>query len=317
MNKKQLAVAAMVPVLGLTLAGNAFAATDTATQPTKDQQLQNIMREGRPKDGEFGFGEKGPKGNRGEHGGPVNDTELQKILGMTADQIKSALQSGKTMKDLITVKGLDFATVMKQVKASHDADMQAKIAADVKSGKITQAQADEMESKKTERETKEITNLASVLGTTVDKIKADRDAGKTLDETITSLGLNKETVMQKLKETRDAEMKANLAADVKSGKITQAQADEMQTRMTTMETQRNETLAKALGMTTAELTTAINSGKSIDTIITEKGLSKETVKAAMDAARPQDAPKGFFQKTKEKIKGVFKGGKKVPVVTAR
>jgi hypothetical protein len=250
-----------------------------------------------------------PEGNRGEHGGPVNDAGLQKILGMTADQIKSALQSGKTVKDLITAKGLDFATVMKQLQSSHETEMKAKIAADVKSGKITQAQADAMEAKKTERETKDATDLAKVLGTTVDKIKADREAGKTLDETISSLGLNKDAVMQKLKETRDAEMKANLAADVKSGKITQAQADEMTKKMSEMETKRNDVLAKALGMTTAELTAAINSGKSIDTIITEKGLSKDTVKAALDAARPQDAPKGFFKKMGEKIKGMFKGKK--------
>jgi hypothetical protein len=268
------------------------------------------MREGRPDD--MGMHEQGdrPEGNRGEHGGSVNDTELQKVLGMTADQIKSALQSGKTVKDLITAKGLDFAATMKQLQSDHESEMKAKIAADVKSGKITQAQADEMQAKKTEHETKELTSLASVLGTTVDKIKADREAGKTLDETITSLGLNKDTIMQKLKDARDADMKANLAADVASGKITQAQADAMTKKMSEMETKRNEALAKALGMTTAELTTAINSGKSIDTIITEKGLSKDTVKAALDAARPQHAPKGFFKKMGEKIKGIF-GGKKV------
>lgn len=315
MNKKQLALAAMVPVLGLTLAGNAFAATDTTTQlAKKDRASMGEMRQGRPDDMDMHDQGDRPEGNRGEHGGPANDTGLQKVLGMTADQIKSALQSGKTMKDLITAKGLDFATVMKQLQTERESEMKAKIAADVASGKITQAQADAMETKKTERETKDATELAKVLGTTVDKIKADRDTGKTLDETIASLGLNKETIMQKLKEIRETEMKNNLAADVKSGKITQAQADAMTKKMSEMETKRNEALAKALGMTTAELTTAINSGKSIDTIITEKGLSKDTVKAALDAARPQHAPKGFFKKMGEKIKGIF-GEKKVKTTT--
>jgi lambda repressor-like predicted transcriptional regulator len=316
MNKKQLAIAAMVPVLGLTLAGNAFAATETTTK-NMTRPVMGEMREGRPDD--MGMHEQGdrPEGNRGEHGGSVNDTELQKVLGMTADQIKSALQSGKTMKDLITAKGLDFASIMKQLKASHDADMQTKIAADVKSGKITQAQADEMQTKRTERETKEIANLANVLGTTTDKIKADRDNGKSLDETITSLGLDKNTVMQKLQASHDADMKANLAADVASGKITQAQADEMTKKMTEMKTKRDETVAKALGITTDELTTLTKSGKSIDDIITEKGLSKDTVKAALDAARPADAPKGFFKKMGKKIKGMFGGMKKHTDIAAR
>lgn len=302
MNKKQLAVAAMVPILGLTVAGSAFAANDTTNQLTKkDRSPMGEMRE--------------QKGNRGEHGGQVNDVELQKVLGMTGEQIKSALQSGKTVKDLITSKGLDFNATMKQMRSGHEAEMKLKIAEDIKSGKITQAQADEMETKKTERETKELSTLAGILGTTVDKIKSDRDAGKTLDETIASLGLNKDAVMKKIKESRDAEMKANLTADVASGKITQAQADEMIKKTSEMETKRNEALAKALGMTTAELTTAINSGKSIDTIISEKGLSKESVKAALDAARSDDAPKGFFKKMGHKIKGIFKG-KKVQTTAA-
>ena len=302
MNKKQLAVAAMVPILGLTVAGSAFAANDTSNQLTKkDHSSVGEIRE--------------QKGNRGEHGGQVNNVELQKVLGMTGEQVKAALQSGKTVKELITAKGLDFNATMKQMRANHESDMKSKIAEDIKSGKITQAQADEMETKKTERETKELSTLAGILGTTVDKIKSDRDAGKTLDETIASLGLNKDAVMQKIKESRDAEMKANLTADVASGKITQAQADEMMKKTSEMEIKRNEALAKALGMTTAELTTAINSGKSIDTIISEKGLSKESVKAALDAARPVDAPKGFFKKMGHKIKGIFKG-KKVQATTA-
>jgi hypothetical protein len=297
MNKKQLAVAAMVPVLGLTLAGNAFASTDTTEQvEKKGRPFMQEMRE--------------RKGNRGEHRGLVNDTGLQTVLGMSADQIKSELQSGKTINDLITSKGLDFKSTIKQLQSDYEAEMKAKIAADVASGKITQAQADAMKAKKSEYEAKIISAIAGVLGTTPEKIKSDRDAGKTLEETITSLGLNKEDVMKKLREVREEEKKASLAADVASGKITQAQADKITTKMSEMETKRNEALAKALGMTTTELTTAIAAGKSIDTIITEKGLSKDVVKSALQSARSVDAPKGFFNKMKNKIKGIF-GGKPV------
>ena len=46
MNKKQLEIAAMVPILGLTVAGSAFAANDTTNQLTKkDHSPMGEMRE--------------------------------------------------------------------------------------------------------------------------------------------------------------------------------------------------------------------------------------------------------------------------------
>jgi hypothetical protein len=247
-----------------------------------------------------------PDGNRGEHGGPVNNVKLQKILGMSADQIKSALQSGKTVKDLITAKGLDFTTTMKQLRADHESEMKSKLAEDVKSGKITQAQADAIEAKKKEYELQRITTFAGALGTTVEKIKADMETGKPLDETLASLGITKAQAMQKIRDARKSEMKSKLAEDVKSGKITQTQADAMLKKMTENEARRDTVVAKALGMTVEEFTTAIAAGKTIDTIITEKGLSKDIVKAAIEANMPEKKKnKGFFGKVRSFLKGTF------------
>jgi hypothetical protein len=88
-----------------------------------------------------GPGKGGPDGGPGL-GGPGGSTVFDataKILGLSSDELRTQLQSGKTISELAKAKNISETAV-------HDAAVTAlktQLAADVKAGKITQAQADE------------------------------------------------------------------------------------------------------------------------------------------------------------------------------
>jgi sulfopyruvate decarboxylase TPP-binding subunit len=69
--------------------------------------------------------------------------------------------------------------------------------------------------------------LAHALGTTPEAVTAQLNAGKTPQDIIKASGLDATTVKAQLEISHEADMKAHLATDVSSGKITQAQADAM------------------------------------------------------------------------------------------
>ena len=208
MKKKQkMALYGLTPVLvGLALAGSASADTISA----------NTTAQGAAK---------GLKNKMHAAGGMKNDTALAGILGITPTELQTALQSGKTIDTLIAEKGLNKSTVMQTLRASHEAQMDARIKADVASGKLTQAQADQMKTDHAARETKHKTALANALGISVATLDAQMQSGKTMAELATSNGLTEEALKTKLDAARGAEMKSELAERVASGKLTQAQAD--------------------------------------------------------------------------------------------
>ena len=70
-----------------------------------------------------------------------------------------------------------------------------------------------------------LTQVAGVLGITADDLKVQIASGKNLTTIITDLKLNVSDVQKKLSEQKLALMKTHLADRVKSGAITQAQAD--------------------------------------------------------------------------------------------
>ena len=134
--------------------------------------------------------------------------------------------------------------------AARQAEMKAHLAADVASGKITQVEADQRLAdmanhkkgnggfgkngtveQKSEREQKMASHLASVLGTTQSDILAKLSAGSSPRDIITASGKDITAVEAQLDTLRQADMKARLAADVVSGKITQAEADRISTDM--------------------------------------------------------------------------------------
>jgi uncharacterized protein YidB (DUF937 family) len=79
-----------------------------------------------------------PKGGprRGGHG-LLEDAAP--ILGMTVDQIRTAMGSTKSLADVAQTKGISKATLIDKLVAA----IEAHLAADVKAGRLIQAQADE------------------------------------------------------------------------------------------------------------------------------------------------------------------------------
>lgn len=85
---------------------------------------------------------RGPGDGRG-----LGDAELEaaaKVLGMTTDEVQSALQEGKTLQDLADAAGVDIADVHAAIQAVHETEMRDRIAQAVEDGTMTQAQADWM-----------------------------------------------------------------------------------------------------------------------------------------------------------------------------
>jgi hypothetical protein len=85
---------------------------------------------------------RGPGGGHGHFLGTAELDAAAKVLNMTADELSAALQGGKTLEQIASDKGVDFATVQAAVQAAHVTEMRDRIAQAVKDGTITQANAD-------------------------------------------------------------------------------------------------------------------------------------------------------------------------------
>lgn len=92
-----------------------------------------------PPAGLFG-GRGGPHGGRG-----LGTAELEaaaKVLGMTSDELSTALQSGQTLEEIATEKGVDIADVQAAIQTVHREEMRAQIEQAVTDGTLTQEKAD-------------------------------------------------------------------------------------------------------------------------------------------------------------------------------
>lgn len=85
------------------------------------------------------------RGPGGGHGWGLGDAELEaaaKVLGMTTDELSSALQSGQTLQDVADEKGVAIEDVQAAIQAVHAEEMRANIAQAVEDGTMTQEKAD-------------------------------------------------------------------------------------------------------------------------------------------------------------------------------
>jgi hypothetical protein len=81
----------------------------------------------------------------GGRGGGLSLTGLQvaaEKLGMTTDELITALQSGKTLEQIAQEKGVDFATIQTAIQEKQQTDMRTRIQQAVTDGTMTQAKAD-------------------------------------------------------------------------------------------------------------------------------------------------------------------------------
>ncbi len=88
----------------------------------------------------------GQQGDGRGHGGRgLGQPELEaaaKVLGMTADELSTALKDGKTLTDLAAAANVDIQDVQDAINAAHATEMRAMIAQSVADGTMTQAKAD-------------------------------------------------------------------------------------------------------------------------------------------------------------------------------
>lgn len=123
-NKMSILIAGLLVAL---LVVGVIGATNTFAQGSYD-----LMQHGR--------GPGGPGDGRG-----LGQAELEaaaKVLGMTADEVSTALQSGKTLQDLADEAGVDIEDVQAAIQAAHETELRDRIAQAVAAGTITQENAD-------------------------------------------------------------------------------------------------------------------------------------------------------------------------------
>lgn len=85
------------------------------------------------------------RGHGAGHGPRLGDVELAaaaKALNMTTDELSTALQSGKTLEQIATDAGVDFADVQAAIQAAHATEMRDRIQQALDDGTITQENAD-------------------------------------------------------------------------------------------------------------------------------------------------------------------------------
>jgi len=85
---------------------------------------------------------RGPGGGRSFGLGDAELEAAANVLGMTTDEVQSALQEGKTLQDLADTAGVDIADVQAAIQAVHDTEMRDRIQQAVDDGTITQENAD-------------------------------------------------------------------------------------------------------------------------------------------------------------------------------
>ena len=85
----------------------------------------------------------GRGGPRGERGLPQAELEAAaKVLGMTADELSTALKDGKTLEELATAAGVDIQDVKDAMAAVRIEEMRAQIDQAVTDGTLSQDKAD-------------------------------------------------------------------------------------------------------------------------------------------------------------------------------
>ncbi len=135
--KKKIAIASATV---LTLAVATMAVPSVYAQTT-----ETVKRIGR------GFMERGAGFHRGGFDNAKFLEEHAVMLGITADDLKARLESGKTIRDIASDLGISEETLqakMQEQRTARQAEMKAtmtaRLAQDVADGKITQEQADNM-----------------------------------------------------------------------------------------------------------------------------------------------------------------------------
>jgi len=178
-----------------------------------------------------------------DHKGPGKGAEaVATALGITVEELKTELSSGKSIADVAKAKNFDIAKVI----AAMTAQMKAHLDEEVASGEHTQAEADAKLAAFTARVTEMVNQvggpkaghkggpggkhgrggfvteaLATVLKTTSTDLHTQLRSGKSIADVATAQNVD----IADVKAVLTSDFKAHLAEEVASGKHTQAEAD--------------------------------------------------------------------------------------------
>jgi lambda repressor-like predicted transcriptional regulator len=144
----------------------------------------------------------GPIGRGPGLGGPrqLGQAELDaaaKVLGISADELSSQLQSGKTLDEIATAQGVDPKTVMDAIRSTRPPRLGS-----------TGLDA-----------------AAKALGMTSADLSAQLNAGTSLADIAAQQGVDLQTVQNAIQAARNAEMKTQINDALAVGTISQAKAD--------------------------------------------------------------------------------------------
>ncbi len=173
----------------------------------------------------FGMGDRPDKGVLQ----PYMQQAVADKLGLTVTELEAKLADGTKLHEVVLATGVtleEMPTFMSEVQATA-------LAAAVKDGVLTQAQADEITARMQERQShmeqqavvREYVQyaLADALDITVSDLETQIKDGKKLHEIVLASGVTQEELPAFFKEIHETA----LAQAVKDGALTQAQADEI------------------------------------------------------------------------------------------
>jgi hypothetical protein len=124
----------------------------TITQSQADKVARTLA--------EADLGERGGRGGHGRGAGRVTPEATAKVIGITVDQLRSAQEAGRTLAQIAQAHGVGKSDLVKGLVAAAE----AQLAADVKAGTITQAQADQLAAGLTERITERVDRAGRGFG---------------------------------------------------------------------------------------------------------------------------------------------------------
>ncbi len=217
-----VAVTTAALVGGVTLLPSLAGAQDVepeTTEPETTESDTDEQTEGRHR-----------RGHRG-----VRSEVLSELLGLTQEELREQFAAGNTAAEIAAVQGVELDTI---VSALTD-EIQAKVAAKVEAGDITQEEADEklegLEAKITERLNTVPTMrngrghwksggseiVQDLLGLTQEEIREALQSGQTLADLAETNGVSTDALVDAIV----AGAEANIAEKLEAGDITQDRAD--------------------------------------------------------------------------------------------
>lgn len=133
-----------------------------------------------------GRGGHGDMGGRGHGGRAFDGTVVADALGITADELRTALQDGQSIADVAAAQGVDVQVVIDALVA----EAETRIAQGVTDGRFTQEEADAKLTELTDRITERVNQTGGFgrgghgpghMGGAADELPADSDASTQAD----------------------------------------------------------------------------------------------------------------------------------------